>query len=138
MTAPTDGGGGAPGEHISALEWAIAALGLVLVVVTLALTLRDALDPTDAPPAIVVRADSVIALPGTGFLVRFTAENRGDRTAASVPVAGALRLAADSTETAEATLDYVPGHSRRRGGLYFRSDPRRGALELRAGGFQDP
>lgn len=127
-----------PAEDISALEWVIAALGLVLVVGTIALTLHDALGSPDAPPSLVVRADSVVALDGAGFLVRFTAENRGERTAADVPITGELRVGADSTESSEATLDYVPGRSRRRGGLYFRSDPRRGTLELRAGGFQDP
>lgn len=128
----------AHGTHISALEWAIAAIGLLLVVGTIALTLREAVRGGDAHPAIVVHADSVIVLGASSYLVRFTAENRGERTASEVAVVGELRTAPDSTETSEVTLDYVPGGSRRRGGLFFRSDPRRGALQLRAAGFQDP
>lgn len=40
-----------------------------------------------------------------GYVVEFLAHNRGNRTAASVMVEGALRSAAGGVETSEATID---------------------------------
>lgn len=131
-------GGGAhgPNEHTSLLEWVVAALGLVLVVTAVWVMLADARRER-TPPDIVVRADSVHALPGSGFLVRFTAHNRGRETAAEVEIVGELRDAA-GTATSRVRLDYLPGESRRGGGLLFARDPRAGALALRAEGYREP
>ena len=41
-------------------------------------------------------------------------------------------------ETSDITFDYVPGHAERKGGLFFRQDPRMHKLELRALGYQTP
>jgi uncharacterized protein (TIGR02588 family) len=129
----------APGAYqpIPAVEWLVAVLGLLLVVGAVAFLTVDALRGTDRPPIIVVRADTTVALEGGGWLVRFTAENRGRETAAEVGIAGELRDGAD-TETSRATLDYLPGRSSRRGGLFFRRDPRAATLELRAEGYRAP
>ena len=125
-----------PRQPIPALEWAVAALGLLLVLGTVAFLAMDAARGHDQPPDLVVRADTVMAL-GGGWLVRFTAENRGRETAAAVGVVGELRDGA-GVESSRATLDYVPGRSTREGGLVFRRDPRRGGLELRVEGWRAP
>lgn len=131
------GGGSAPSERISALEWLIAALGLLLVLGTTGYLVADALVAEPSPPRIVVHADSVAALGPSGWLVRFTARNHGRETVGEVGIVGELRVGAD-TLTARATLDYLPGRSERRGGLLFPADPRLGALRLRAEGFREP
>jgi uncharacterized protein (TIGR02588 family) len=41
-------------------------------------------------------------------------------------------------ESSAAVLDYVPGESVRRGGLFFSTDPRVHRLTLRAHGYQQP
>ena len=69
---------------------------------------------------------------GTGWVVEFEARNLSPVTAAQVTIEGRL---ADG-ETATATIDYVPGRSARRGGLFFSREPR--GAELRALGYQDP
>ena len=130
-------GGNGGAERISALEWVVAALGLLLVVGAVAFLAVDAVRGGDRPPDVVVRADTVVALEGGGWLVRFSARNRGRETAASVGIAGELRDAA-GTETSRVTLDYLPGRSARTGGLFFRRDPRRAELRLRAEGYQAP
>jgi uncharacterized protein (TIGR02588 family) len=124
-------------ERISALEWLVAGVGLLLVVAAVAFLVVDATRGGDRPPLVRVRADSVVAMGGGGYLVQFTAENRGRETAADVGVVGELRDGA-GVETSRARVDYVPGRSERRGGLYFHRDPRRGALRIWADGYQEP
>jgi len=130
------GGAHAPSEHTSLLEWVVAAIGLVLVVSAVWVMLAEARRER-TPPDIAVRADSVHALPGGGFLVRFTAHNRGRETAAEVEIVGELRDAA-GTATSRVRLDYLPGESRRGGGLLFARDPGTGTLVLRAEGYREP
>lgn len=74
---------------------------------------------------------------GTGYLVQIRATNRGGSAAAQVVVEGELKAAA-GPETAEATFDFIADHSSREGGLFFESDPRQGALTLRAKGYAAP
>jgi len=125
------------GERISLLEWLVALVGLIFVVGTVAFLVIDATRGEGTLPRLEVRADSVVALGDLGYLVPFTATNRGHATAADVSVVGELRDAA-GVETSRARVDYVPGRSEQRGGLLFRRDPRRAALRLWAQGFQEP
>jgi len=114
-------------------------VGLLLVVGALAFLTREALAPR-TPPDIVVRVESVSAL-SAGYLVHFTARNRGRETAAAVQVEGVLSPplgGGGDTLRSEITLDYVHGRSARGGGLYFARDPRQGRLEVRARGYASP
>ena len=133
------GDGATAPSRISALEWLVAALGLVLVVGGVAILLVDASREggADAAPQIGVRIDSVGVTPGGAYFVRYSAVNTGRRTAADVGIAAELRDA-EGTETTHATVDFVPGRSERHGGLFFRRDPRRGAVRVWAEGYQDP
>jgi uncharacterized protein (TIGR02588 family) len=135
--APSAPPGADRAERISGLEWLVAGLGLLLVVAAVVFMVVDATRGGDAPPFIRVRADSVIAVGEGGYLLLFTAENRGRETAADVGVIGELRDATD-VEVSRARVDYVPGRSERRGGLFFRRDPRRTAVRLWAEGYQEP
>lgn len=120
------------------LEWISAAIGLILLAALLAIIGREALaNELEALPAIEVRA-ARIAPSGTGFVVQFEAANRSSGTGAAVTIEGKLSGAGGEEETSTATLDYVPGESKVTGGLFFRQDPRRGTLDLRATGFQTP
>jgi uncharacterized protein (TIGR02588 family) len=125
-----------PVGEISKWEWVAGAIGLVLVLAAVGFMARAASQPA-TPPRLVIAADSVTAS-GDGYLVHFTARNEGRATAASVTVEGELRAAAGAAVRSTTTLDFVPAGSMRRGGLYFASDPRLGALELRAGGYAEP
>lgn len=120
------------------LEWIAAAVGLVLTLGMMALIGREALHGDSAdPPAIEVRALRVGAVP-SGFVVEVKAVNRSGGAAAAVQIEGELKEGGASVETSSLTLDYVPGHAEREGGLFFRRDPRRHRLELRALGYQRP
>lgn len=121
-----------------ALEWAAAGIGLLLLLAMLAIIgLEAARGETDEPPAITVMSGPVAAAPG-GYLVEIEATNASGATAAAVEVEGALMAGQAPVETSSLTFDYVPGHSRRRGGLFFAQDPRRHRLELRALGYREP
>jgi uncharacterized protein (TIGR02588 family) len=124
-------------EGTPLLEWIAGTIGLVLVLLTLAVIGREALFGDPSPPAVAVQARAVHAAPG-GWLVEIEVVNSGGAPAAQVAVEGELTLAGQEPETAEASFDYVPDHSRRRGGLFFRQDPRTGRLSLRAKGYTEP
>ena len=68
----------------------------------------------------------------------FRARNTGRTTAAEVVVEGELEAESGSGEKSETTLDYVPAEGEQGGGLYFRQDPRRSRLRLRAQGYREP
>jgi len=120
------------------LEWVASGIGLLLTLSMLALLLREALSGEAGQlPAIEV-AIQRIAPAGSGFVVEIEAVNRSGGTAAGVEIEGQLKSGGASIETSSAVIDYVPGHSRRSGGLFFREDPRRHRIEVRALGFQTP
>lgn len=124
-----------PANDIPALEWASAAVGLVLAATAIGMTAWDAAFGVDGPPAIEVRLKGVTPTPH-GYVVEVEAFNHGGSPAAQVQIEGVLDQGAEG-ETANATIDYIPEQSRASGGLIFERDPRGGPLKLRAKGFAD-
>jgi len=121
------------------LEWIAAGIGLVLTLGILTVIGREALSgEAERPPAVEVRAERVVPVATGGFVVEVAATNRSAATAALVGIEGRLRSGDSAVETSSVTFDYVPGHATRRGGLFFREDPRAHSLELRALGYQAP
>jgi uncharacterized protein (TIGR02588 family) len=112
-------------------------VGLVLLAGFIGFLVREALVAGEAPGPVAVVATRVRPL-GAGFLVEFEARNGGDATYAELEVEGRLRSPGGAEERASATLDYLPGRSRREGGLFFRADPSRGDLVLAPKGFRRP
>lgn len=119
--------------EISNVEWAVAIVGAALVLATLAVIALGVTNGNKSPPEIMVKITSVEIL-RSGYVVLFRAENRGGTTAADVTIEGRL----EAGEAATTRIDYLPPGSARGGGLFFKSDPRRGRLELVARGYQDP
>lgn len=116
-----------------ALEWAAAAIGLVILLGLSFVLLREAIVGKDRDvPALSAEIERVTATPA-GFVADIVVSNRSRQTAAAVHVEGKL-----GDEQASATLDYVPGLSQARGGLIFRNDPRRGDAEVSVVGYELP
>ncbi|SFS30384.1 hypothetical protein [Brevundimonas viscosa] len=112
------------------LEWAMGGLGALIVLAVLAVVLVEAIGPR-APAALEARLQS--ARPAAGrWLAEVEVANTGDRTAAAVEIEGRL-----GSETATATLDYVPAHGRETVVLTFDADPR-GAVNLSVPGWSEP
>jgi uncharacterized protein (TIGR02588 family) len=119
------------------LEWIASAIGLLLTVAVLVVIGRQAMSgaPKEVPD-IEVGVTRIVPV-STGYVVEVTARNRGGGTAAAVEIEGSLGPGG-AVETSSATFDYVPGHSERKGGLFFSQDPRRHILEVHALGYMKP
>lgn len=122
---------------IPAVEWAVAALGLVLVLGSIGYIAWEGIAREETPPEIAISALSTQKL-RTGYVVAIRARNSGGTTAADVKVEGTLREGSRVVETSEMTFRYLPLRSTREGGLFFENDPARYTLTLRARGYETP
>ena len=119
-------------DPIPLLEWVAAALGLLVFLGLIAVLLREAATSgSDDVPLLSAQVESVTPVAG-GHVARIVVANASGQTAAAVQVEGKL-----GEQTAQATFDYVPGHSKSRGGLMFKGDPRSG-IELAVTGYELP
>lgn len=119
------------------LEWAVAGVGLVLVVGALALMLYNAIWKEPSPPEITVRIISIVQVQN-GFLAQFETTNEGGTTAEGVVVGAELKRGSEHVESSHTTVDYLPPNSKKRGGLFFTRDPRQFDFQARAFGYQEP
>ena len=62
----------------------------------------------------------------------------GDEIAADVTVEGELMRAKESLEKSDVTIDYVPSHSEKKGGMFFKNNPRDFDFEIHAKGYNEP
>ena len=121
----------------SVAEWIVAVVSTAMVLAVLGFLIYDGLRSPRTPPVVTIEVDS-IQNAGPGFVVLFRARNSGRSTAAEVVVQGELEADSGRVETSETVLDYVPAEGEQGGGLYFRHDPRRSRLRLRAQGYREP
>ncbi len=119
------------------LEAVASIIGAVLAIGTLAIIVWDGVQDAGKPALITVRSEAVHEYAG-GYVVEIVALNSGDETAADLLVEGTLGRGGQIVETSEATFDYVPSRSERRGGLIFTLDPKGLELRLRAKGYIEP
>lgn len=130
--------GGAKRQRAPLLEWASAALGLLILAVMVGLLMMEALHSSErTPPVMLVQPTGFAAHTGH-YIVEIEVANRSRSTGAAVQVEGSLNQGGQPAETSTATFDYVPGLSKRRGGLVFSKDPRQFELELRVTGYERP
>ena len=117
--------------------WGIGLLGLALVLGSIGFSLYEAAAGDSSPPDVTVKVDEI--LPSrNGFHVRFRVINEGGSTAEGLTIEGELRSGTQSLETSNTTIEYVPSHSEREGGLYFSLDPQQHELRVRAKGYEKP
>lgn len=122
---------------IPPLEWAVAALGLALVLAVAVFLGVHGYADRRSPPDISLRAESVVEL-RSGFLVSVQAVNTGGKTAGAVTVEGVLRNSSGVAETSQMSFQYLPPNSPRTGGLFFTRDPLQYTLTLRPMGYEAP
>lgn len=110
------------------LEWSVFAVGLILVMATLAYLIREVVTAGSNPPEVVVQLGRPRGVTH-GFRVPVTLFNRGDRVAEGLSVVITL---AGKAEREEAVLDiaFLPKKSKRQGWVTFRGDPADGKLEV--------
>lgn len=117
--------------------WAIAFLGLVLTLGSIGFMLYEAALGDSSPPDVTVHIESISATT-EGHLVTFRVINKGGSTAQGLKVEGELKKGAERVETSDTTIEYVPSHSEREGGLFFSEDPRQHELLLKPMGYEKP
>ena len=118
-------------------EWIVGGIGLLLTGAAIAVLATEALRRDNTPPAVSVSVLEVTPQP-EDWLVEVLVSNDGEETAAALGIEGRLADGNGTVETSEATIDYLPPHSRRRAGLFFTRDPAGLTLEVRAVGYEEP
>lgn len=121
------------------IEWLTGGICALLVAAMIGWISYDAVTSAGGAPQLSVSILSQRASPaGGGYEVSFTVENRGKRTAASVPVKGEVLNGDTVIETQEITFDYVPAQSSATGTLLFKTDPSANTFTIVASGYTDP
>ena len=132
----------------SKLEWAIGGLSMLVVLTGIGFLVYEAWTGTSLPPMVGIRIDRTIETPN-GYVVEVTAANGGGTTARSVTIEGQLlepasgsggsgQAGARVVEKSSATLQWVPAHAERRGGLFFSRNPADYELHVRPLGYDAP
>jgi len=128
----------AMGAGTSPLEWAVAALGALLLVAAVAYLGWHGLTREAGPPDLVIEEVSRGTGQG-GHRVAVRVRNVGRGAAAAAVVSGELLEEGGAVaEEAETQLDYVAIGSARQAWLVFSEDPARYALKLRVKGMARP
>jgi uncharacterized protein (TIGR02588 family) len=118
-------------------EWAVAALGAVVLLAVLGFLAWETWRLDHSPPDPRLSVEKVVEQPGSRYLVIVRAENRGSQAAASLKISGRLR-AGGTVESSDTEFQYLPGASHREAGLFFTHDPRGGELTLSVESYQQP
>ena len=113
------------GQRRNALEWAVSAAGLVIVLGVVGFLAYHAIAGSDEPAELVVTLEAPRPQRGT-VLVPLTVENRGDRVAE----AALIEVCAGPASCAEITFRYVPQGSTRTG-MVGLAEPLAAPLETR-------
>ncbi|HEV7436558.1 MAG TPA: TIGR02588 family protein [Pseudorhizobium sp.] len=124
-------------QSTPAIEWAVAALGAILLVAMLGYMVFFGLSRPESPPQILVTYGDARQEPG-GYALEFTASNKGGSTASQALIKGVLKRGSETVEEAEVTIDYIPQTSDRKGTLTFKQDPSHFELKVGVAGFADP
>ena len=118
-------------------EWAVAALGGVILVGIIGFLIVYGWKHPEGPPEVTVEAAGIREGPG-GHVVEFVARNSGNSGAEDLRIVGLLASDGDVLERREALITDLPAKGERRGGVVFKRDPAGLALELRVEGYALP
>ena len=116
------------------LEWIVAALSAVVVVILAGTILFEAVTARGKTPDISLTPGQSYAM-ASGYGIDVTVRNTGDVTVADVQIEGRL---GDLGETSSVTIDYLPASSSVEIGLGFEDEPDPERLALRVLGYHYP
>ena len=119
------------------LEWIVFAVGLVLVVFTLAYLIYAGVTMGDEAPSLEVRLGTPEQQPHN-FIVPITVINHGDETAAGVQIEVVMESGGEEKARSELEIPFVPRRSKREGWVTFDQDPRTSQLKARVLGYEKP
>lgn len=119
------------------VQTVIGVLSAVLVSILIGWIALDMIVSKETPPDLAVNVTLVTKVKA-GWLVEFEVVNVASETAAEVGIQAELSKDGETVEENSATIDYVPGQSTARGGLFFSRDPADFELEIRPTGYRKP
>ncbi|GGE47656.1 hypothetical protein GCM10007276_26110 [Agaricicola taiwanensis] len=119
-----------------ALEWIASSIGAIFAVGLISFLTWDIF--VAAEPADVSAQPGVIEQASQGYTLGIVVQNTGGLTAAEVEVEGRVTTVDGTEETSQATFDYLPGKSERRGTLMFQTEPDPAQLRLRVVSYREP
>jgi uncharacterized protein (TIGR02588 family) len=119
------------------LERLLGGVGVVLLAACVAFLVYEGMNGDERPGSVSATVTD-IAPAGDMYVVTFQLDNAGSQTLSNVSVTARLGDGNRDLETAQTTIDFLPGHSRQTGGFYFKNDPRKHELEIRPEGYQEP
>jgi uncharacterized protein (TIGR02588 family) len=121
------------------VEWVVFAVGLALVLFTLAYLVYDGATMGSDPPSIEVRLGAPAAR-SHNFIVPVTVTNHGDETAEGITIEVLMESEGEGAEPArgELTIAFLPRRATREGFVTFQQDPRAARLTARVLGYEKP
>ncbi|HEX8130194.1 MAG TPA: hypothetical protein VF527_13910 [Pyrinomonadaceae bacterium] len=125
--------------HKNWVEWVVFAVGLALVLFTLAYLVYDGATMGSDPPSIEVRLGAPAAR-SHNFIVPVTVTNHGDETAEGITIEVLMESEGEGAEPArgELTIAFLPRRATREGFVTFQQDPRAARLTARVLGYEKP
>ena len=118
-------------------EWAIAGVGLVLLLASVAYFAWFAGSGPVATPAPRIEVTG-IEQQGARYVVLVRVRNPSRSPVAELKVTGTLKRQGNAVEETETQFAFIPGASLREGALFFTRNPREFELELAPKSFQKP
>ena len=120
------------------VEWAVFAVGLVLVVAALTYLVYEGATMGSDPPSLEVRLGTPEQR-AHNFIVPVTVKNHGDETAEGVTIEVLLESGGSvEPERGELTIAFIPRLATREGFVTFQKDPRNARLTARVLGYEKP
>jgi uncharacterized protein (TIGR02588 family) len=121
------------------VEWVVFAVGLLLVLSTLAYLAYDGATMGSDPPSLEVRLGTPEQRTHN-FIVPVTVTNHGDETAEGITIEVTLENASGGGEPVrgELTVAFLPRRATREGWVTFQQDPRAARLNARVLGYEKP
>lgn len=123
--------------HTPLLEWLLGGIGVLLVAACVGFLVHEGMSGDGRPGEITARVTDIVST-DTTHIVMFELRNGGSQTLSNVHITGRVIDGEKELERAQATIDYLPGHSRQAGGFYFKNDPRAYKIQIWPEGYQRP
>ncbi len=121
--------------HTDGVERAATIISALLVATLVGLLIWDAVRTHAAAEFVTKVGESRVV--GAMHYVEISVENTGDRAVRDVEVSVSL-AAADSTDQARFTIDWLAGKSTRHGMVILPRDPASGRIKAMVTGFAEP
>lgn len=114
------------------------AFSVAIVGLLVGLVLVSWIFNSHLPPVLAVAQNGEIRALGGQFYIPFVLTNEGGENVESVQVVGELKIAGETEESAEQSIDFLSAGERQEGAFIFGRNPQEGQLILRVASYKVP